>query len=322
MLSVNEIVWTVEKGRQLRAQAEALEQKGFRKTAEDLVRIRELRREIREGVEKLAINGVVGMRTIPTLKQTGHIRNLETDSRNFASCDTEMFFGPWSREFVHGADAMLWPAALAEKILQSGERISCMQRATWRKPITHNLRMAVYSEGCAGHWGSDESSFDGTFVTTKGRRLEFKGCQNPALPINVVSGTTNSFARGTVSPCRNSGPQQCSFDLYPPAMPSDMQTLKESAPLRISTLVEMLSIALTQTDIVRHGENGRVLCEVRDMPVPEDLSPIFDLDAEQLQVRFLGPETRKRGKSGFIIIPLEYKFPGQDDFSSAAIALS
>lgn len=323
----------------------ALEAKGFNKTGEDLIEIRSLRSEIQAELKKAMENpGIPRCKCIITGPSQSAPRkettprgdlvsfdNLNTDHQTFATADTNMFFTEWSPNFIHGSDSMIHIMSLAETLLQEGEKITALDRITWKKPMRHNLQLAVYAQEFANLPDREKYIVEGSFTTSNGRKFTVFGMDNPNSPIKTRM-TNNPYANRTICPC----PDCCqtapdgtqSFKIHEPPVSKCYEAFAKSKPLSAATLIEMLTLALFRTDeTINNRERTKilkVLGGLSDLPIPEDMDVIFNGNHpgegnSRLEVRFLkGAE--KKGQSGMTLMPFEYKFPHQKTFSRGIAA--
>lgn len=315
-----------------------LEKKGAHKTAEDLVQIRALKREIRELLQAGLPEGVTAEDPIilsmdeTPIQQDGPDKfyDIESDSETFVRAHAPMFLTPWSNQFVHGPDVIIHPVILAEAhLLKPGERICELRTVTWRKPIQHDLDLAVYARAFEKRpTGSDPYALHGEFGTSDGRILTFMGIEKPDQPISKMA-DCNPYAKMVFCGCeschKKNGADVHAFRLKKDVPPDTLEVLRESTAFRIATLLEILTYALLVAGTKR-GYDGEVIAHsglmsrVTNLPIPEGMEDILG-GKKSLQLRNLGKRTVNR-ESGLSMMPFEYRFPHQSEFSRGIVAVN
>lgn len=309
----------------------SLEAKGIDKTLDDLMRIREIRHEVEELVGQLLRNAAVvdlgsnlpGIRTSGIdREQMVKLTDVHTDASSFATCDAGMFTSPWSREFVHGADATLHVGDLAQKILRPSEHIAGVKRITWRKPTATNLKLAVYARSFPD-MDMSGYNFDGALTTSEGRTLTFFAMPDEESPIRTHMAESNPFAANILCPCDDCRKMRCGATLYRlHELPVGLNTaLDHDFSLRMSTTLELLTLGIAHSNSEAANDRSQVLkllAGVNDLVIPESSR---ELCQGVLAVR-LFKDAAKRGKSGMELIPFEYRFPHMSKDRTGIVAVT
>ncbi|MBI2464401.1 hypothetical protein HYV57_05590 [Candidatus Peregrinibacteria bacterium] len=351
-----------ERTHKLLEQLENLDSKGFLKDANDLAEIRRIHQLVQEEIDAIFRQISVPIRAntdlcfcdanmpdstskpchddvwenIPSL-----VCDVITDGQTSASCNTALFYTPWSNSFVHGSDSLLAVTELIRHLLQPSEAIHLMRRFTWRKPLQSNLTLSASSHDnkapslfkktrniVKNRLGTQhpipnaqDIALDGEFVTNQGRIIRVVGRLNN----NAITNTThrNPFAHNTLCNCPNCCQRPSSdvysFALHPPTAEGCFDTFAQSSPVSLSTLVEILTIALSHIRLDSAESTVlRLLGGVNNLELPSNMSDLFK-DDSRLEVKLNTPHTRL-GKSGLQIIPFTYQFSHQSQPASGIIA--
>lgn len=312
-----------------------LEKKGAHKTAEDLLRIRELKREIRELLQAGLPKGMVAkdpiiLSTDATPIQPGEffkLNDVETDKETFVRGTAEMFLTEWSDKLVHGPDSISFPILLAEaNLLKPDERISELKRVTWRKPMRNNVTFAIYARAFEKKpTGADRYCMEGEFGTSEGRTLTFFGIENDQ-PV-ARRAERNPYARSIFCRCndchKKNGDSSHTFNLETTLPPDILDVMKSSSAITAATLLEIITYALVTAGIEQnaHGEltgHGGLLGRVSDLSIPSDIEDILR-KGHVLEIRSKGRKIRT-GQHGLSLQSFEYKFPHQEDFARGIVA--
>lgn len=253
------------------------------------------------------------------------ISNVYSDGKSFATCDAKMFVTSVSAgKFVHGPDALMPVVQLLNKLVADGERLESVQRFSWKKPMKNNLKLAVYDRDFNGGDNGDYV-MEGKFTTSEGRMLTVLGMDNPDSPVKIV-GVKNPYAEGTICNCpeccRIDDSRNHSFELINPSVPECFELFANDNSIAVATLVEVLTKALTKMDI---SENKapvvlRMLGGIRNLQLPKDMSDVFG-EGRRLDIRII-EDKRKKGHSGMIITPFEFKFPHQESVGTGIYAVT
>lgn len=190
--------------------------------------------------------------------------------------------------------------------------------------MRHNLKLAVYAEKFTELADRDRYVLEGGFETSDGRKLTVLGMDNPDSQITHRA-TNNPYAENTLCSC----PACCvikkdgtySFLIHEPRTNSYLQHFAASQQLSVATMIEMLTLALSLAGNDEQQSDQqvlRVLGGLQNLPIPQNMASIFD-GGSRLQVRLLKRQKRN-GRSGMTLIPFQYKFPHQQDFSDGIAA--
>jgi hypothetical protein len=251
--------------------------------------------------------------------------NLNTDGKNFAMAETQMFFSPWSDNFVHGADSMIFVTKLIEEILQENERLTKMKCVSWRGVMQNNLYLSAYAQKFPILKNRQDYNLEAVFETSDGRTITVLGMDNPYSPIRTKTRTRHPigelfFQNLSVYEIKDDGTYI--FSIKSPLNFQNLSMfLNNSQALLISTLMEILTYGITGVaNNLEINSVLRLIGKVRDLPLPENFKEIFTGDWK-LKVK-LHEKEQKRAPSGFIHIPFEYQFPHQENPSIGITALA
>lgn len=313
---------------------EALEAKGINKTADDRLRIQAIRSDISIFIRRTLVETIIvdlgldgthfGQLRVEDIDREKMVKlqNVHTDGRNFATADASMFTTPWSREFVHGADSALHIGDLASKILSPAERLTGIDRITWRKPVTTNLQLAVYARAFDKTMDMSPYSVDGELHTSEGRRLTFLGMAIPDTEIDLHMSESNPFAQLAICPCPNCKTQRGELATYRvhDLHPSMKAVLDKDESLKMSTLLEMLTMGVAHSQMASDPRDKRnllkLLAGVNGLVLPQTWDELRD---GKLYVE-LHHDAAKIGRSGMTLIPFEYRFPHMRKTESGLVA--
>lgn len=309
----------------LLSELEGIEQKGFKKTAEDSVRIKAISRELRElttidicvpfSCDQGDVN--VDSSQVETDLASSLLERIQVQGDSFATAETDMFTSSWSIDFLHGSDTLLPVMALAESILRPDEVIEAVSRVTWRKPMTSNMQLAVMR----GSVTSDPNSvIDGVIKTNQGE-LTFMG-QLIDAPMRWNQ-APNPYVSNGICSCENcmtiKPDGTHSFSLHRMEMRDIGKPFQDPA-MQTASLAELVTIAVAKIDIPScRRATLRLMGGLTGIHLSEDPENMF---AEgNLDVRVDSEKIRK-GKSGFTIIPFTYKFTHQPGVSRGFMAVT
>lgn len=184
--------------------------------------------------------------TEDALEELIPLSEIHHDDR-LATARAEMFFTPWSHQFVHGSETLLPVVKLAEKLLTPTEKIKTLKKITWRKPATNNLRIGLIAGDVSGQ-DNGNYCFDGKFTTTAGRILSFFGMEEKDDPIRGAR-DFNPYAQGAIchSPKHISKVDDCyQLEIHDTLPEQDLAILESSPALKIATLVEIITLGLAR----------------------------------------------------------------------------
>ncbi|EKD64192.1 MAG: hypothetical protein ACD_51C00051G0004 [uncultured bacterium] len=255
------------------------------------------------------------------------LKDVETDGRTYCVSTANLVLTPWSREFAHGSDMLIPITKACSSLLAPDERLISLDRISWKKPVTSNLKLTV-REGESPF--SPDVSVDGRFRTSKGRVLSFGGVQIEDSPI-CETAPMNTFAEGTICECsdccRKERDGTYRFNLTLPDVPECLVEFEKSVPLSATTLVEILTTALVRADFfneIQDGRRGRQVLRlmggVSDMPIPLDMAEVFK-EGATLTLKF-DRAGIKKGQSGMTLVPFQFQFPHQPKFGKGIAAVT
>lgn len=315
---------------------ERIEGKGFNKTAEDVLRARQIEGELDDLsrldirmpfpppcdlLREMARGGFQepGSTCQVADGQRDLLLRIQEQGSQFVTAETDMFASSWSPDFLHGSDT-LWPLLdLAKHILRDGERIRGVQRVTWRKPMTSNMQLAVMRDSSVR---DANSALDGEIKTNEGV-LHFAG-QLIDSPIRK-SAVANPYVTDSICSCgqccrkERNGTHQ--FSLREPRTNMDWVSALNDPALQAASLVEIVTVAMASVDIPQCRRAVlRLMGGVSDLTLsrnPEDMfgrGKTLDLRIDQGGI--------KTGRSGMTIVPFTYMFPHQTRASRGFAALT
>lgn len=236
----------------------------------------------------------------------------------------EFFKSGWSKKFVHGPDTMIPVTLLAEKILKPGEKLARIERISWRKPITNNAKLYLLEGKPEQVMEEGSDLFDGTLITTTGRTLHFAAKEKEDSPVtqNAVS---NPLAQSAFCDCEDCYKRYGDVHIFGLKKLENIQISSDGFyPFFPSTLCEIITLALhsvcEKDQSLGKEISLKLLGGINNLELPETDEQLFPEGGEL--VIFMKPGAAKKGKSGFTIVPFEFKFPHQKGTGSGIMAMS
>jgi|CXWL01.1.fsa_nt_gi hypothetical protein len=250
------------------------------------------------------------------LNPSEDLRILEISGHNSARAEVGFFRTPWSPNFVHGPDTMIFVTKLAEKILKPGESICALERVTWKKPIANNAILTISEIESSPFSVENGCLFDGTLSTNLGRKLHFTSKERQGSTVQKVVANSNPYAKQVFCSCpdcyKSYGDVHI-FDLKPPTA--------DTQPYLLSTLCEIVTLALSKIchpDMSKERlDSMRLLGGIKNLELPSSAEAVFP-PGGKLHV-LIKPVEKKTGKSGMTLMPFEFRFPHQDQNSGSGI---
>lgn len=292
--------------------------KGF----EIFVEAAKIIRDFIEGVLKKNINSVeIGPKNL--------LQHIKVQGTTHVEAETNFFKTEWSADFVHGPDTLMFILELAKSILQPGEKITEINRITFRRPITHNVRLIIEDVSSPVAPGTlDGVLIDGELVTSRsGRVLRFFAKKIPDSPVQSQI-EVNPFAQSVFCGCadhhRVFGDVH-SFALNPNALsPEIMNSLGNVPSMLAATMADLITTALSMICHPNQHEprpdHLRLLLGLKKLQLPEGIDALLPNDGQLvIQMR---PDKTRPGKSRFLLTPFEFRFPHQTTSGEGVIAIS
>jgi len=246
------------------------------------------------------------------------LQNVQITRYEKAVAEAQLFFTPWSENFVHGPDTLLSVTNLAERLMKPNEKLAQLVRISWRQPIKYNLNLCVGGVPERGEF-EEPVVLDGAFVTNHQRLLHFYATETDTA-IDVQS-SNNPFAQqilGNYSVGKafyDQGNMQHVQTLQ--ALGSDMiEDLQTSAPSRMATITEV--IALGVANILGHRKAFRLMAGFKGIELPEAQDFLFQ-ENDSLGIRFLHNQKRQ-SRMGFELLPFEIALSYQKKAATGLLA--
>lgn len=249
----------------------------------------------------------------------------KTDWETYARGKVTMFKECEDSEYVHGYDTFGPVSILAERFLREGERIDQISEIKWLKPLTEDVKLAVYEVDMQRPSDIEDEDifYQGRFRTDQGREFCFVAVQTGEKIKKYIDSNVSLGGAPVIDKYMNGGVYT---KVYNPGYPESLASLGRHDTAYVSrSLMQMLTTNMMEvmSDAVyeeHHEGNGfrALFCGIEGLDLPVDMSEVFE-NGSKLEMR-VPKDGRKKGKSGFEMWPVEYKFHFQDDWNRAAMA--
>jgi hypothetical protein len=213
---------------------------------------------------------------------------------------------PDSVLFVHGPLGLFFVVALAEELLEAGDRVSGIKEFKLHKELSDEPVITVWdpASGIAPPPVDRRAiCFQGCVTTASGRDLNFAAVPDPTHPITAKMGyhaVVPAISRSRPAPVRETG--GCiDYDLQQIGWPESGRTVKGAAA--VYALMEMLVTITSQA--LDDGNHLFMFSAGGGLAVPEDLGAWLEL-RPRFQLELFWDRKRTVPGRGFFI-PMRYR---------------
>lgn len=258
------------------------------------------------------------------------VRDVRTDGTQHVTGKADIYYSADVKEpLVHGTDTLTPIANIADKILETGEKISELQRVTWRRMMRHSLIVRVANANSNIQVASAEDCCDGSFLTSKGRTLNFAAKPDLAYPVSATR-NSNSIANMLASCDRT----RCiDTDVFATALVTppvtqllpELQGLFDRTPgLAIGTFSEIVDLGVVNSmwkAIALLGKNpsSLVMVGMNTVQIPSDAKEALKNGVEMNTT--IEMNRYRRSKSGHILIPYTCRTNFQKNPATGLLAM-
>lgn len=240
-----------------------------------------------------------------------------------ATAETSLFFGPWSRKFVHGPDIMLPVGSLVESLLLPSQIVTGIQSLKFLKLVKHELQLFAYiddgREVNFGNYSDEDPSVVACFKANLRGKVTFikvvgfqtKGRIDKKLGFNCFAEDIGKHINNRGSRCliRNEGERKVYEFPLEPLSGRVAELLADQGSLGLQ-----MHIAMELVLCVSNRLRGTVLSNVAYAAGFQDfrfssLNALSEGGAIRFSVDY---DKRKETSRGFAIVPCRFTFCDSD----------
>lgn len=250
------------------------------------------------------------------------LNHKHQDGQRYIEAITELFFSAESLTNVHGPVMILYLATLAEDILEDGESISSLNRASFKRLVVQNMRLHV----CDAAFGfsseveqlKPNASIIGKFKTTNGRVLDFFGVQLVDSPVTQLA-NFNSFA---IKMLPTGFPHRKEGDVYRMTLSTELDSkhIPNGGFSVAASLMTILDMVIIMMFTYPSAAKTNLLLRISELDLIEDLPEVL---TSGLTIEAIPREKKKyRINEGFELMPVDYRFaPLEEKFKRFHVAM-
>ncbi len=240
----------------------------------------------------------------------------------YIEATTELFFSAESLTNVHGPVMILYLATLAEEILNVGEHISSLNRASFKRLVVQNMRLYICdsSVGFTDDVAQLEAgaSITGKFKTNQGRTLLFFGVQLEGRPVTQLA-NFNSFA---INILPAGFAYKKSGDVYQMTLSTDIDAIHvpQHGFSVAASLMTILDIVIIMMFRYPSAAKTNLLLRISELDLIADLPTVL---SSGLTIEAIPRESKVyRINDDFNLMPVDYRFsPLEQKFKRFHVAM-
>ena len=210
---------------------------------------------------------------VPANERRPAVADLTGCVRRWVRARMRCFLTPESAFFVHGPSILHQSAALAQTILDDGDRLARVKSFSFRKELVHDPIVDVWdareperSPGSA--IDRRMAAFGGSFTTSSGRELAFVGVGDPDHPVRDRAGRHALTARILARPAIGDAASGTTTHFFGLNGLSREELPRDAA----GTLFAVIDAAVAAA-AVSVGQDGRswLFTQLDDQTIPDDM---------------------------------------------------